>query len=114
MNPGEVWWADIPEAGLHPIVILSRSGLNRGHRVNAALVTSSKFATRSTQPHCVILHAGEFGLERDCVVQADTFTPIPLEAIDQIRGRIGTLEDERLREVIRAVGYVMDSDCEPC
>jgi hypothetical protein len=33
--------------------------------------------------------------------------------IDLATGLIGVLDDARLRDVIKAIGCVMDSDCEP-
>ncbi len=38
---------------------------------------------------------------------------IPKDVIDMDGGPIATLTDEMLREVIKAIGYVIDSDCEP-
>jgi hypothetical protein len=35
------------------------------------------------------------------------------EIIDSDDGPIGTLDAIRMRDVIRAIGYVMESDCEP-
>lgn len=31
MEPGEVYIADFPEAGPHPVIVVSREALNRGH-----------------------------------------------------------------------------------
>jgi hypothetical protein len=33
--------------------------------------------------------------------------------IDTSSGTIGKLDDVRFREVIKAIGYALDSDCEP-
>jgi mRNA-degrading endonuclease toxin of MazEF toxin-antitoxin module len=113
MNPGEIYLAEIPEAGAHRIVIVSREDLNRGRKVLAALITSSKFAVRSTLPNCVVLKAGEFGMTKDCVVQCETLAPIPKDVIDEDSGPVGILTEEVLRDIIKAIGYVIDSDCEP-
>ena len=66
IRPGEIYLADT-EAGKRPAVVLSREELNRGHWIVAVRVTSAHFAVRSTLPHCVAFHAGEFGLTKDCV-----------------------------------------------
>src|ERR1700727_2585396 len=99
MNPGEIYSADIPEAGLHHIVVVSREELNRGRKVVAAVITSKKFAVRSTLANCVVLKAGEFGMTTDCVVQCETVAPIPKDIIDMNAGPVATLTDEVLRDV---------------
>jgi mRNA-degrading endonuclease toxin of MazEF toxin-antitoxin module len=113
MNPGDIYLAHIPEAGEHPIVVLSREELNRGRKVLAALITSAKFAVRATLANCVVLKAGQFGMTKDCVVQCETVAPIPKDVIDLDGGPIAMLSEEALRDVIKAIGYVLDSDCEP-
>jgi mRNA-degrading endonuclease toxin of MazEF toxin-antitoxin module len=113
MNPGDIYLADIPGVGEHRILIVSREGLNRGRKVLAALITSAKFAVRSTLPNCVVLRAGQFGVTKDCVIQCETVAPIPTDVIDLARGPIAVLTEDVLREVIKAIGYVIDSDCEP-
>lgn len=109
IKPGEIYWANL-SIGRHKVVIVSREELNRGNEVLVALVTSQRFAARSTFPNCVPLRAGEFGMDRDCVVHCENVFPAFLADLD---GPEDALDDERLRDVIRAVGYVMDADCEP-
>ena len=111
--PGEIYLADVPPGQQHPVVVVSREDLNRGAYVVAALITSKRFAVRSTLANCVPLKAGQFGMTQDCVVQGETTGPIRQDALDLTLGPISTLDDLTLREVIRAIGYVMDSDCEP-
>lgn len=62
-------------------------------------------------PNCVPFAAGEYGFTKECVAQSETVQMIEKQYIDP--HPIGVLTDEKLREVIRAVGYVMDADCEP-
>ena len=95
------------------MVVVSREELNRGDRVVAAIITSAKFAVRSKLANCVALKAGQFGMSKDCVVQGESLFNAPTLHIDLATGPIGKLDDLTLREVVRAVGYVMDSDCEP-
>jgi mRNA-degrading endonuclease toxin of MazEF toxin-antitoxin module len=57
--------------------------------------------------------AGQFGLTKDCVVQCESVAPIPKDMIDVDAGPVATLTEDVLREVIKAIGYVIDSDCEP-
>ena len=47
MEPGEVYIADFPEAGPHPVIVVSRENLNRGHYALVVVCTSSRFTARS-------------------------------------------------------------------
>ena len=108
-RPGEIYWTNL-DFGRHKVVIVSREELNRGNRVIVALVTSQRFLFRAALPNCVPLRAGEFGMDRDCVVQCENVFPA---FVADLEGPDDSLDDERFRDVIRAVGYVMDADCEP-
>ncbi|MGP0069695.1 MAG: type II toxin-antitoxin system PemK/MazF family toxin [Isosphaeraceae bacterium] len=112
IRPGEIYMADT-EAGRRPVIVVSREELNRGHWVVAMLVTSAHFALRSTLPHCVKFSAGEFGLMKDCVAQAETMTYISVSEFDLDVGVVGVLDEVRMRELIKAIGNMMGSDCEP-
>ncbi len=111
MNPGEVYMADLGEATPHPVIIVSREELNRGDRAVAVLCTSQKFAVRSTLPHCVPFQAGQFGFTKDCVAQCENIFLVAKDSLDI--NPIGVLSDADLRDVIKAIGYVIDADCEP-
>ena len=47
---------------VRPAVVVSREELIRSNDVVAVLVTSGRFETRSTLPHCVPFWAGQYGL----------------------------------------------------
>ena len=67
MEPGEIYLADFPDAGPHPVIVVSREELNRGHYVVVVVCTSSRFDARSQLPSCVPFKAGRFGFTVDCV-----------------------------------------------
>jgi mRNA-degrading endonuclease toxin of MazEF toxin-antitoxin module len=113
IQPGEIYMADIPAGQRHPIVVVSRESLNRGKYVIAALVTSQKFAVRSNLASCVPLNKGQFGLSQNSVVQGESTGPIRIARLDITTGPVAKLDDITFREVIKAIGYVLDSDCEP-
>jgi mRNA-degrading endonuclease toxin of MazEF toxin-antitoxin module len=113
IRPGEISIADHQTATPHPVVVVSREDLNRGAYVVAVMITSARFAVRSTLPNCVPFRAGQFGLTKDCVAQAETISPIPLADLDLATGPIGTLDELTMRDLIRAIGHVIESDCEP-
>jgi mRNA-degrading endonuclease toxin of MazEF toxin-antitoxin module len=111
--PGEIYLADIPPGQQHHVVVVSREELNRGDYVVAALVTSQRFAVRSKLANCVPLLSGQFGMTQDCVIQAEMAGPIHKDLLDLGTGRVSQLDDLTLRDVVKAIGYVLDSDCEP-
>jgi mRNA-degrading endonuclease toxin of MazEF toxin-antitoxin module len=108
--PGEIYLADFEEIEPHPIVVVSREELNRGNRVAAVLITSKRFEERSKKPQCVPLRAGEFGLNRDCVAQGESLFSIRREDLGDCLGR---LDDKRWRSLVKALGNMIGSDCEP-
>ena len=111
MNPGEVYMADLGDAAPHPVIVISRAELNRGSRVLTVLCTSQRFEVRSTLPHCVPFQAGQFGFTKDCVAQCENLVRLEKDLLDP--DPIGVLDDMALRDVIKAIGHAIDSDCEP-
>jgi mRNA-degrading endonuclease toxin of MazEF toxin-antitoxin module len=113
IGQGEIYLYSDPSIPPHPVLVVSREELNRGDRVVAAVITSTKFGVRSQLANCVVLRAGQFGITKDCVVQGESLFNAPLLHLDLATGPIGKLDDMTMRDVIKAVGYVMESDCEP-
>jgi mRNA-degrading endonuclease toxin of MazEF toxin-antitoxin module len=113
IEPGEIYLADFPEAGPHPVIVVSREDLNRGHSALVVVCTSARFALRSRLPSCVPFQAGQFGFTVDCVAQCENILPIDKSQLDLETGPRGILDETTLREVVKAIGYVIESDCEP-
>lgn len=113
ISRGEIYMADFPEAGRHPVIVVSREDLNRGAYVLAVFCTSARFNVRSKLPHCIPFQTGQFGFTADCVAQCENILSIEKSQLDLAAGPLGTLDDLSLRDVIKAIGYVMESDCEP-
>ena len=111
MNPGEIYMADLGDATPHLVIVVLREDLNRGDRVVAVMCTSKKFAVRSPLPHCVPFKAGQFGFTKDCVAQCENILIVGKDSLHA--NPVGTLSDIALRDVIKAIGHVIDSDCEP-
>jgi mRNA-degrading endonuclease toxin of MazEF toxin-antitoxin module len=111
-RPGDIYLVDT-EAGKRPVVLVSREELNRGRWVVGVLLTSASFATRSALPHCVAFRAGEFGLSKDCVAQAETISFLDVSDLDLDHGVVGHLDEIRMRDLIRAIGNMLGSECEP-
>ena len=113
IEPGEIYVADLPEAGPHPIIIVSRGDLNRGHYALGVICTSARFSLRSKLPNCVPFRSGQFGFTVDCVAQCENILSIDKMTLDLEAGPIGVLDSMALRDVVKAIGYVIESDCEP-
>ena len=113
IRPGEIYMADFAEAGPHPVIVLSREELNRGRYALVVVCTSARFAVRSQLPSCVPFRGGDFGFTSDCVAQSENLLSIELSQLDLSDGSLRMLDDMAFRDVIKAIGYVMASDCEP-
>ncbi len=110
IQPGKIYLADFEEMEPHPVVVVSREELNRGNWVAAVLITSKRFEERSKQPHCVPIRAGAFGLSKDYVAQGESLFSIRAEELGE---NVGSLDEERWRVLIKALGNMMGLDCEP-
>ena len=110
---GEVYVADFDQAGPHPVIVVSREDLNRGRYALVVVCTSARFALRSTLPNCVPFQAGQFGFTVNCVAQCDNLLSIETAQLDRASGPLGMLDEIALRDVIKAIGHVIESDCEP-
>ena len=95
------------------VLVVSREELNRGNGFTSVLFTTKRLKHRATLPNCVYFSAGEFGLTEDCVAKCDDIAYTELKDVDQERGLVGKLDDWKMREVIKAIGHVIGSDCEP-
>lgn len=113
MRPGEVYIADFPQAGPHRVIVISREDLNRGSYALVVVCTSARFAVRSNLPNCVPFRTGQSVFTTDCVAQCENILSIEKSQLDLASGPVGILDDSALRDVIKAIGNVMESDCEP-
>ena len=113
IQPGEVYMADFGPAGPHPVIVVSREELNRGRYTLVVACTSARFAVRSKLPNCVPFQAGDFGFTVDCVAQCENILSIDQAQLDLAAGPMGVLDDAALGNVIKALGYVIKSDCKP-
>ena len=107
---GEVYWAFRDKR--RPVVVVSREELNRGRYVIVAPLTTSRLDVRRGMPNCVYVDGRKNSL-KDCVVQVELLTHLPVEDLEMERGPISALDGELVREIIRAVGHVMAAACEP-
>lgn len=112
IRPGEIYMADFGPAGPHPVIVTSREALNRGRYALVVPCTSSRFALRSKLANCVPFRAGEFGFSANCVAQCENMLSIDQAQIDLAQGPRGILDEVSLGKVVKAIGYVIGSDCD--
>lgn len=110
LHAGQIYLANLGNDDKHPVLVVSREGLNRGNDVVGIPLTSKKFEKRRALRNCVPFLKGEFGLWKDCVAQAELIQQI---RVNDLRDLVGTVDDETMRDVVRAIGCVIDADCEP-
>ena len=110
---GEIYMADFGAAGPHPVIVTSREPLNRGRYTLVVPCTSSRFAVRRKLANCVAFRAGEFGFAVDCVAQCENMLSIDQSQLDLTAGPRGVLDRVALRKLVNAIGYVIESNCEP-
>lgn len=112
-RPGEIYWACVPGVDRHRIIVVSAEKFNHGGYATAVQLTSQRFERRRDLPNCVPFRAGEFGMQEDCVAQCENVLTIETGDIELESGPLSTLNGQKLRDVIRAIGYVIEADCEP-
>jgi mRNA-degrading endonuclease toxin of MazEF toxin-antitoxin module len=112
MRPGEIYMADFPDAGPHPVIVVSREELNRGRYALVVVCTSARFSVRSGLPNCLPFRAGSFGFNMDCVAQCENLLSIDKAQLDMADGPRGVLDRAALRELIRVIGYVVGAEFE--
>src|SRR5687767_623900 len=112
IQAGEIYLAPIG-GKQRPVVIVSRAEFNYGSYAVVVPFTTKQIDESSKQPNCVAFRAGEFGLDKDCVAQAEAIAQFEIAELDAEAGPIGRLDDERMREIILAIGYVIGATCEP-
>lgn len=100
-SQGEVWWAEEPEIGRRPMLVITRQ---------AALPVLSRVlvapVTRTVRGIPTEVGLGpEEGLEHPCAASFDNLQPIPRTALMQ---RAGSLAPVRQPEICRALGAVAD------
>ncbi len=96
MLRGELWWAELPDFGAHPVALVSRDGsYDRRRRATVALITST------IRGIPVEVRVGPSnGLDHDSVINTDELQTI---RITRLVERIGDLSPEqraRLDEVL--------------
>lgn len=94
---GELWWADLGDAGARPVVVVGRDAAIRGRR--RALVAPCSTVIRGL-PSEVLLEPLEEPVDRECVAQLDAVTDVPVPVLTR---RLGRLSDAAVRATCTAL-----------
>ena len=98
---GEVWWCEPPDIGRRPVVILSRdTAIERLGRVLVGPCTTRMRGLESE----VGLDPGEDPVPRPSAVSLDSVERVSIGLLVE---RIGTLSDERMREICAALAVAV-------
>jgi hypothetical protein len=82
----------------------------RRSRCPESVITMAEFRTLA---NCVPFRAGEFGFTVDCVAQCENLLSIDQAQLELGGGPRGVIDSAALSKVVKAIGYVIDSTCEP-
>ena len=103
MNPsrGEVWWAEAPDIGRRPVLVVTRPGvIGVLKSVLAVPLTRTIRGIRTELPL-----GPDDGVPAECVAAFDNLAPIPKAYLVE---RICTLTEDRLREACGALRTAVD------
>jgi mRNA-degrading endonuclease toxin of MazEF toxin-antitoxin module len=113
LKPGEIYFAALDNDGQRRVVVVSREELNGGKYVVVVPITSTRFEERKGLPNCVPFRAGQFGLTKDCVAQAEQISFLPVEALLLEQGVVGEIDEITMRSLTKAIGHMIAAECEP-
>jgi mRNA-degrading endonuclease toxin of MazEF toxin-antitoxin module len=104
MKQGEVYFADFPEVGRHPVIVISAEGFHDRDPAIVVVCAPARFAVQRSLPGQLFFPAGRFGFTVDYVAQAENLLSIDRAQVDLSSGPIGVLDDVHLLELLRALG----------
>ena len=99
---GELWWADLEEAGARPVVVVSRDAAIAARRRTLVAPCSTVFRGLPSE---VLLEPGSEPVHRLCAAQLDSLTDIPVRVLTR---RLGRLSDEAMRRLCAALSVAAD------
>ena len=99
---GELWWCELPEIGRRPVLVLSRDvAIPRLGRTLIAPCTT----TLRGLPSEVALEPGDDPVPRPSALNLDSVESVSVAVLVD---RLGTLSDDRMRQVCAALEVAVD------
>lgn len=99
---GELWWCELPEIGRRPVAVLSRDAAIP--RLGRALVAPCTTTIRGLASE-VVLEPGDDPVTRLTAVNLDSVESVSIAVLVEW---LGTLSDDRMREVCAALSVAVD------
>lgn len=99
---GEVWWCELAEISRRPVVVLSRNAAIP--RLKRTLIAPCTTTIRGL-PSEVILEPDDDPIPRRSGVNLDSVESVPIAVLVE---RLGTLSDDRMRDVCAALDVAVD------
>ena len=114
-KPGEVYLATEEHGGgNHRLIVVSHEAFNRGTYVTVVPTTSQRFYERAKLKNCVVFTKNAFGcFDKSCVAQAEHIATIRKSNLLLSQGPVGVLSENKMREIIAAIGYAIGAECVP-
>lgn len=94
---GEVWWAELPQIGRRPVVVLSRDAAIP--RMRRAIIAPCTTTIRGLATE-VVLEPGDDPVPRRSAVNLDSVESVSVAVLVD---RLGRLAEQRMHEVCRAL-----------
>ena len=88
----------------HRALIVSSNEYNQSNHLLIILFTSQKQEQKQLPSWVSFPPSAEFGLTKNCVAQGESLTRCPPRYLGE---RLGRINDDKLGEVIEAIGYAM-------
>jgi mRNA interferase MazF len=99
---GELWWCELPEIGRRPVLVLSRDvAIPRLGRTLIAPCTTTLRGLPSEVP----LEPGDDPVPRPSALNLDSVESVSVAVLVD---RLGTLSDDRMRQVCAALEVAVD------
>jgi mRNA interferase MazF len=96
VNRGEVWWADDPDAGRRPVLVLTRQPAIQ--KLHTLLVVPATRTIRGIPTEVRLTR--DDGMPDECVLSLDNVSAIPRELLTE---RVTRLDGARMSEVCAAL-----------
>jgi len=92
IHRGDIWDADIPDVGVHPVVVITR---DTAIPVLTSLVCV--LVTSTFHKHVAEVEVGhDEGLDHDCAANCDNLFTLPIAVLSRRRGELGPAKVQQL------------------
>lgn len=91
-----------------PVLIVSRTELNRGFYCTVVPFTSQQLEKRAALATCVLFEDGEAGLTRKCVAKTDDVTQVRFVDLRMAEGPLGEASPEKMAEISQSLAHSLD------